>query len=105
HGAVALVQGHDAAHEEVAALELGARGIDREAEEGHVLADLRLALSELVQRLEQDLERGLAAELLDQVALAVRDHPRLADRAAALADDGHELDRALDRDHHAARVA
>ena len=84
-----LVHAEQAAHQVVAAPVLGAVLVDHEAGEHAAVGREPLLL--VGQRAEvglEPLERRLAGELVDDVALGARDHRVAADRRAALRDDG-----------------
>ena len=86
------VRADQPAHEEVALDVVGLVAVDDDAQQQPAGDELALLLGELVDRLAQLLERGLAGELADDVALGRRDGQLGADRRRALRDARQQLD-------------
>ena len=82
----------EAAHEEVALEVVGLVGVDDDADEQAALDEPEVLGRELLDRLAQLLERGLAGQLADHVALAGGDRQLGADRRRALGDHREHLD-------------
>ena len=78
--------------------------VDHPADVQAVLDLLLVVGGELLEHLAEDLERGAAAELADDVLLGLGDDHGVADRPAALADDRPDRDRAAEQHGHGAVV-
>ena len=93
------VDAEQVADEEVALTVLLPVLAHHDAEEQRVTGEQAVALVEPVVQVAQHVERRPAVERADDVALAAGDEHRLADRPAALRDDG--VDRDVARQRHA----
>ena len=69
-----------------------------DAEEQRAARQLLIRRAQAFEELLEHLDRRPAVELPDEVAVALGDEHRLADRPAALRDDGVHLDVAAQRD-------
>jgi CheY-like chemotaxis protein len=95
-----LVGAEQAAHEEVADLVLGPVLVDHEPGQQPVRGERLFLEAEGADFAAQTLERRLSGQLVDEVALAARDHRLAPDRPAALRDereDGEAADDDADR--------
>ena len=92
------------ADEEVAALERLLVLVDHPADVQALLDPLLVLLGQVLEDLAEDLERGPAAQLADDVPLDLGDDHRPADRPAPLADDRPDRQRAVELDRHGAVV-
>ena len=98
------IHAEDVADQEVARQVFARVGAHRHAEEQRLAEQLAVGRRQSLEQARQHFARRAAVELADQVLVRHRDEHRLADRPAALRDDGVELDVAGQRERHAARV-
>ena len=91
-GAALLVGPHDVPHQELPGVVLDPLLSHVEAQEQGVAHQVSVAGAERLVDLAQDPERRAAVELLQEAALAPGDQHGRSDGAAALGDDGLDLD-------------
>ena len=85
-----LVGAEETTHEEVAGVVLGPVLVDHEPDQEPARGERLLLGGEGGDLRAQALERRLAGELVEDVALAASDHRLVSDRPAALRDDGED---------------
>ena len=99
------ISADDVSDQEVASAE-GFLVLVDDAADVEALADEGLVVGwERDEEFLEALDGGAAAELLDEVSARACDDHRFADRTAALADDGVDLNRALDEEGGGAVVS
>jgi len=103
-GPAALVGADHAPDQEVAAAELEAGLVDDAADLEPMAHELPLLVGGGGGRLLEPLQGRLAAQFEDEVPVRPGHHVRLADRPAALGDDGADLDAACQHGAHGAGV-
>src|SRR5665213_95318 len=93
-----LIYADDVSDQEIAPAKLLAVFADGATDQQPVLQQLLLVVAHRGNDIPQRLHRGTAAKLLDDVIMRFGDDERLADRPAALADDGLDFDGAAETD-------